>query len=212
MQALPVTYDPALAARGAVLFQEFGCQACHSVNGAPGVGPTMQNVYNHPVRLTDGSVILADEAFIRESILNPNAKVVNGFTANIMLTAVQARLPEISQPENLNALVEYINPRRRGAGRPPAARPGDARGRLARRPGRGRGLVRGPAQRSMVSVSSIPSSSVRSGEGVRGQPVQGLHRSRQVGAYCCAQASSASRASSSVLGSELVSTGQKRET
>jgi cytochrome c551/c552 len=130
VQAQPVTYDPVLAARGAVLFQEFGCQACHSVTGAPGLGPTMQNVYNHPVRLSDGSVILADEAFIRESILSPNAKVVNGYTANTMLTAVQAQLPVISQPENLNPLVEYIKSLAAGgaggapAGGTPGATPG----------------------------------------------------------------------------------------
>jgi cytochrome c2 len=108
VQAQPVTFDAALAARGAPLFTEYGCNACHSVNGANGVGPTLQNAYNHPVRLNNGSVVLADEAYIRESITNPNAHVVNGFTSGTMLAAIQGRLPEISQPANLNALVEYI--------------------------------------------------------------------------------------------------------
>ena len=108
VQAQPVTFDAALAARGAPLFTEYGCTACHSVNGANGVGPTLQNAYNHPVRLNDGSVVLADEAYIRESIQNPNAHVVNGFTSGTMLAAIQGRLPEITQPANLNALVEYI--------------------------------------------------------------------------------------------------------
>jgi cytochrome c oxidase subunit 2 len=116
VQAQPVTYDPALAARGQPLFTQFGCNACHSTTGAAGVGPTLQNVYNHPVRLNDGTVILADEAYVRESIQQPNARVVNGFTSGTMLSAIGPRLPEITQPENLNALVEYIKSLAAGGG------------------------------------------------------------------------------------------------
>jgi hypothetical protein len=108
VQAQPVTFDAQLAERGRGLFTEYGCQACHSINGAAGVGPTLQNAYNHPVRLNDGTVILADEAYIRESIQQPNARVVNGFASGTMLSAISARLPEITQPANLNALVEYV--------------------------------------------------------------------------------------------------------
>jgi cytochrome c oxidase subunit 2 len=124
VQAQPVTFDAALAARGQPLFTEYGCNACHSVNGTAGVGPSLQNVYNHPVRLNDGSVVLADEAYIRRSILEPNAQIVNGFTSGTMLSAIQGRLPEISQPANLNPLVEYIKSLAAGpaaAGASPAA-------------------------------------------------------------------------------------------
>jgi hypothetical protein len=108
IQAQPVTFDAQLAERGLTLFSEYGCQACHSVNGAAGVGPSLQNVYNHPVRLNDGTIILADEAYTRESIQQPDARVVNGFASGTMSSAISARLPEITQPANLNALVEYI--------------------------------------------------------------------------------------------------------
>ena len=135
VQAQPVTYDPALAARGAVLFQEFGCQACHSVNGAPGVGPTMQNVYNHPVRLTDGSVILADEAFVRE--FDPQPQRQGGQRLHRQHHAHRGAGPppgdlSAGEPERPGGVHQV--PRRRGRGGPRRHAPGDARGRLARRP------------------------------------------------------------------------------
>lgn len=104
----PVEFDEALAQRGAQLFTQYGCTACHSVTGQSGVGPTLQNVYTHEVRLTDGTVVVADEAYLRESIAEPNAKIVNGYSSGTMLGTIQANLSEITQQNNLNALVEYI--------------------------------------------------------------------------------------------------------
>jgi cytochrome c len=106
--AVPMVFDEAKAARGAQLFNEFGCNACHSVTGAAGAGPTLKGVYGHRVRLDDGRLILADEAYIRESILEPDAKTVMGFSRGVMAGAISARMSDIRQPNNLDALVEYI--------------------------------------------------------------------------------------------------------
>ena len=65
-------------ARGQALVTANGCAACHSINGAAGVGPTWQGLFGSTVELETGTVT-ADEAFIIESIKDPKAKVVKGF-------------------------------------------------------------------------------------------------------------------------------------
>lgn len=62
----------------------FGCVACHSADGSPGVGPTWQGLYSHEVTLADGSTIAADDDYIRNSILDPNSQIVSGFNPNLM--------------------------------------------------------------------------------------------------------------------------------
>jgi cytochrome c2 len=106
--AIPVTFDEQKAAQGAQLFQTYGCAGCHSTTGAAGVGPTLKGVYTHKVRLDDGTTVTADEAYIRESILQPDAKTVNGFSKGVMNGAIGPRLPEISQAQNIDALVEFV--------------------------------------------------------------------------------------------------------
>lgn len=65
-------------AAGERLFAQLGCVTCHAeVSGA--LGPSLQNLHGHEVELTDGSTVIADDDYIRESILQPNAKVVAGY-------------------------------------------------------------------------------------------------------------------------------------
>jgi cytochrome c oxidase subunit II len=74
------------AGRGERLYTELGCQACHSLTGAAGVGPTWQGLFGQENRpLADGSTVaLVDEEYLYESIVSPNAKVAQGFNANAM--------------------------------------------------------------------------------------------------------------------------------
>jgi cytochrome c oxidase subunit 2 len=62
----------------------FACVGCHSVNGNPGAGPTWLGVYGSEEALDDGSSVTVDDAYLRKSILDPNAQVVSGFAANVM--------------------------------------------------------------------------------------------------------------------------------
>jgi len=62
----------------------FGCVACHTNDGTPGVGPTWQGLYSHDVVLTDGTTVPADDDYIRNSILDPNSQVVSGFNPGLM--------------------------------------------------------------------------------------------------------------------------------
>jgi cytochrome c oxidase subunit 2 len=65
--------------RGQALVVANGCAACHSIDGSARVGPTWFGLYGHEVRLSDGSIVVADEEYLAESILQPQAKIVAGF-------------------------------------------------------------------------------------------------------------------------------------
>ena len=65
---------------GKQLFAQLGCATCHR-SDMQGRGPNLAGIYNKPVLLEDGRTVTADENYVRESILNPTAKIVNGFQA-----------------------------------------------------------------------------------------------------------------------------------
>ena len=71
-------------ARGQALVAANGCAACHSINGTPGIGPTWGGLFGSTVPLSDGTSVIADEAFIAESIKAPQAKIVAGYETQIM--------------------------------------------------------------------------------------------------------------------------------
>jgi len=68
---------PAVA--GQQLFQSLGCVSCHGAEGEGGRGPALVGLFGRQVQLTTGQTLKADEAYIRESIINPQAKLVQGF-------------------------------------------------------------------------------------------------------------------------------------
>jgi cytochrome c oxidase subunit 2 len=72
------------AGRGEKLYNESGCKACHSLDGAKGIGPSWKGLFGSQVPLADGSSVLADEEYITESIRNPSTKVHQGFSPNAM--------------------------------------------------------------------------------------------------------------------------------
>ncbi len=63
---------------GALLFDKAGCISCHHMDGT-GVGPSLVGVYGSQVQLQGGGVVLADENYIHESIVAPNAQIVSGY-------------------------------------------------------------------------------------------------------------------------------------
>jgi cytochrome c2 len=95
------TSSKSLASEGEKLFQESGCNVCHKI-GARGRGPDLAGIFGKPVQLQNGETVIADEAYIRESILHPAAKIVAGFPP-IMLP-YEGKLSE----EDVTKLVEYI--------------------------------------------------------------------------------------------------------
>jgi cytochrome c oxidase subunit 2 len=72
--------------RGQALVAANGCAACHTINGSPGIGPTWSGLFGREEEMTDGTVVVADEAYITESIKAPQAKIVAGFENQLMPT------------------------------------------------------------------------------------------------------------------------------
>ncbi|HWA87891.1 MAG TPA: DUF6797 domain-containing protein [Opitutus sp.] len=70
---------PASAAEGRRLYEFNGCMACHSVDGSKTFGPTWKSLAGSMVELADGTRVRADHAYLKESIMTPNAKIVKGF-------------------------------------------------------------------------------------------------------------------------------------
>jgi cytochrome c oxidase subunit 2 len=90
-----------LAASGQDIFQQLGCTTCHR-SDIQGRGPNLVGLFGRQVQLEDGRSVLADENYIRESILDPTAKVVSGFKP--VMPAFQGLVSE----EQLSALVAYM--------------------------------------------------------------------------------------------------------
>jgi cytochrome c oxidase subunit 2 len=67
-----------MATAGENLFQKLGCVSCHAQNDT-GRGPSLVGLLGKTVRLQSGASVTADEDYIRESILNPQAKIVTGY-------------------------------------------------------------------------------------------------------------------------------------
>ena len=64
---------------GERVFAEKGCSACHSVDGSPGVGPSLKGIWGKDRKLADGKTARADENYVRESIVKPGAKISAGY-------------------------------------------------------------------------------------------------------------------------------------
>ncbi len=70
--------------QGKLLTLKSGCTGCHSIDGAKLTGPTWLGLYGSEVELADGSAVIADDTYITESILDPKAKEVAGFSPTSM--------------------------------------------------------------------------------------------------------------------------------
>ena len=90
------------AQKGKALTETLGCQACHSSDGSGRVGPSLQGLFGRQVELADGGKVTADEAYIRESIARPKAKVVKGYP-NVM-PEFKGKISE----EDLSAIIAYL--------------------------------------------------------------------------------------------------------
>jgi cytochrome c oxidase subunit 2 len=90
------------AAFGQRIYMRKGCNACHSLNGTPMTGPTFQGIWGREETLADGSKVTVDDEYVRESLMEPNAKVVAGFTPQMPSFAGQL------EPAHVAAIVEFL--------------------------------------------------------------------------------------------------------
>jgi len=91
-----------LAERGERVAAERGCLKCHTVDGTAHIGPTWLDLYGRRERLTTGETVVADEAYLTESMMKPQVRIVAGFEP-VMPTYLG-----VLEAAEVAALVEYI--------------------------------------------------------------------------------------------------------
>ena len=91
--------DP-MVSKGRKVAETNGCFACHSLDGSQVVGPTWHGLWGRTVTLADDTALVADEAYIVESIEEPNVKMVKGFSP--------VMVPYSFEPEDMEALLRFL--------------------------------------------------------------------------------------------------------
>ncbi len=90
------------AEAGKMLYQRRGCAQCHSIDGTAGTGPSLKGIFGATHTMADGSSVTVDDNYIRESILDPAAKIRSGFRP------VMATYKGLVSDEDITALIEFI--------------------------------------------------------------------------------------------------------
>jgi cytochrome c oxidase subunit 2 len=99
----PIAVDSEAAARGEALAAETGCLACHAIDGTSGTGPSWKGLAEASRPLETGESVIADDAYLFNSIVDPVVQIVAGFEP-VMPTTYAETLTETE----INDLVEYI--------------------------------------------------------------------------------------------------------
>jgi len=87
---------------GELMYTKHACNTCHTVDGSQHTGPSFRNLFGREGLMRDGKRVLADENYIRESIIEPQAKIVSGYDPVMPTYKGQINDREIT------ALIEYI--------------------------------------------------------------------------------------------------------
>ncbi|HEY1959164.1 MAG TPA: cytochrome c oxidase subunit II [Polyangiaceae bacterium] len=102
-----------MIARGREAATKNGCFACHTLDGQRHIGPSWSRLYGSQVKLTDGTTVLADEAYLTQSMMDPLAQIVDGYQP--VMPSYRGHL----QPEDVGAIVELIRSLKDGGGKEP---------------------------------------------------------------------------------------------
>jgi cytochrome c oxidase subunit 2 len=103
-QTGPVSDDPVV--RGELFVQQFGCLACHSLDGSDSIGPTWKGVFGSEEQLEDGSTVLVEHDYLLKSIRSPGVQIVAGFQ-NVMPESIAADMTD-EQIEDVIAFIESL--------------------------------------------------------------------------------------------------------
>lgn len=87
---------------GRLQYSQQGCVSCHTLDGKAGTGPSFQGLWGRQEKLTTGDTVLVDENYVRESILDPMAKIVDGYQP--VMQSYKGRLTE----DKLRSLIAFI--------------------------------------------------------------------------------------------------------
>jgi cytochrome c oxidase subunit 2 len=99
--------------RGKTVAREQGCISCHTADGGRSTGPTWQGLAGSTVTLEDGTEVVADDAYLREAILQSRGQVVEGY-ANVM-PVYEGELSD-AELDDLIAYIEDLSPQEGGGG------------------------------------------------------------------------------------------------
>jgi cytochrome c oxidase subunit 2 len=102
-----------LAQQGKDLFRRYGCSGCHNPGGTVRA-PLLEGLYGSPVPLSDGTVVTADDRYIRDSILDPKAQVAAGYAPVMPTFAGQLSEDDLAK---LVAYIQSIGASKRGGAR-----------------------------------------------------------------------------------------------
>jgi len=91
-----------LVEKGHELVEKSGCLACHTLDGTPKVGPTLKGIFGRKTTLADGKTVTADESYIKESIIDPGAKVVKGFQP------IMPTFKRTLSDDDITAIIAYL--------------------------------------------------------------------------------------------------------
>ena len=88
--------------KGKDIFERMACNACHSLDGSLKPGPTMKGQFGKKIRHTNGTVMIIDDEYIRQSLLDPLNHIVDGYTP-----IMPSYRPVLSH-EDIENLLAYI--------------------------------------------------------------------------------------------------------
>ena len=88
--------------KGKDIYDRMACNACHSVDGSLKLGPTMKNQFGQEILHTDGTVMIIDANYIRESLLNPLKHIAEGYTP------IMPSYKPVLSDEDIENLIAYI--------------------------------------------------------------------------------------------------------
>ncbi len=97
-----------LVEQGQTLFQQYRCNVCHTTTGGNAAGPTMKGLAGSQVKFNDGTVAVADSDYLRNSILDPDGKIVAGYGPGVMSAALDPFSQQLQQDDHVAAMVAYI--------------------------------------------------------------------------------------------------------
>ncbi|HUA12871.1 MAG TPA: c-type cytochrome [Solirubrobacteraceae bacterium] len=97
-----------IVGRGAKLYEEDGCEGCHSLNGTRMTGPSWKGLAGSTVHLANGRTLVASNAYLKDHILDPNAWTVKGYPGEVMAAAIE-ELHLAKHPQDVAALVAFID-------------------------------------------------------------------------------------------------------
>ena len=89
-------------AKGLDIFTRMACNACHSVDGSLKLGPTIKSQYGKNIRHTNGSVVIIDDQYIRESLVDPLKHIAEGYTP------IMPSYKPVLKDEDIENLIAYI--------------------------------------------------------------------------------------------------------